>query len=135
MTVRWTTQLITTITFCWQILGTQSAYAEQQHTTKIVADVCVQEMRTSVFPNLVSCSTSEVFVSSVGGWIVEENYVYGALTNGQYFFMNNHQKDPLFFRTMHMLDIQLKKFGLLPYDMNIEQNMSHVKSNANQGNK
>lgn len=88
---------------------------------------CIKQASFKEKYNIIDCSTNLVIVEDVAGWIVAEKYLYGALRDGGFFSISVGDLKLNKFSSMKSIDVFLKENGMDNYDMNDEENISHMK--------
>jgi hypothetical protein len=93
----------------------------------VTEDICIeQKLMTSVY-DIIDCSEGTVIAYDVHGWIINGNLFYGSYGDNYFFSFHMRESDILKFRTMNEFNIYLNSHKLPDYDVNMEENISHIK--------
>ncbi|KZN45621.1 hypothetical protein [Pseudoalteromonas luteoviolacea] len=93
----------------------------------IVGDVCISQKYFQSNYDLVNCENETMLVENVRAWIVEGEYIYGANKEDSYFIVEIYSERTDYFKSIIEIDQFLLDLGLQSYDLNSEENISHIK--------
>ncbi|TQF70189.1 hypothetical protein [Pseudoalteromonas luteoviolacea] len=93
----------------------------------VVGDVCITQKYFKSSYDLVNCKNDTMLVENVRAWIVEGEYIYGASKEDSYFIMEIYSGRADYFKSIIEIEQFLLDLGLQSYDLNSEENISHIK--------
>jgi hypothetical protein len=123
------------LSFVFVLVGLSITYLQLTrhwlYSEEIVENICVkQKFRENVY-DLVLCDDAKPLVEDVNGWIIDNQLIYGSMSETGYFAISLSRLEVTEFESIHDINSFLFQSDVRSYDMNDEENISHLKYGGN----